>query len=156
MRFSAAARRVLHATAEVRTARRLKEAAAGGAAEQLLAAPSHGPPSAEPLLPGVARVLVGHGAAPDRAAAVAMALERVCSALESLLEIGACVTVSAGHVAAALQTVQLVAVANVLAPTGAVVALEKAVRGRLPDRRFHGDALRVVALSLLAAATTGA
>jgi len=145
IRFSAAARRVLHATAETR------------AAERMLAKSARSSTHVEPatrtgVLPAIARVLEAQGAPPAAAAATAEALECVCSALESLLDIGGCVTVSSAHVAAALESVQLVPVEERSTASTAIAVLDRAVRGRLPDRRFQGEAPRLLASSLLAAA----
>lgn len=145
IRFSAAARRVLHVTAEVRTAQRLK------AASNIDVNISNKEEVVCQTLPGVVRVLEAHGAAPAAALALATAFEQVCSSLESLLDIGSCVTVSPAHVGAALQSVQLLAVEEE-APQAAAATLERALRGRLPDRRFHKNAPKLLASSLLAAA----
>ena len=152
VRFSAAARRVLHVTAEVRTAQRLKASSSSvdvnvsnkGEVEYRQTLP--------PPLPGVVRILEAHGASPAAALVLATAFEQVCSSLESLLDIGSCVTVSPAHVEAALQSVQLSAAADDEAPPAAVGTLERALRGRLPDRRFHKNAPKLLASSLLVAA----
>lgn len=148
VRFSAAARRVLHVTAEVRTAQRLK--AASNVDVNNISNKEETCQTLPPL-PGVVRVLEAHGAAPAAALELAAVFEQVCSSLESLLDIGSCVTVSPAHVGAALQSVQLLAVAEE-APQAAVATLERALRGRLPDRRFHKNAPKLLASSLLAAA----
>jgi histone H3/H4 len=139
VRFSAAARRVLHAAVEARSAKRF---AADGA-----------PSSADSasLLPGVARVLEARGVKAEVATTTSAALERICAALESLLEIGNCVTVSPAHVAAALESVHVAPRSSDLEAEPVFAALERAVRGRLPDRRFQSGAIRLLAASLLAA-----
>lgn len=158
VRFSAAARRVLHATTETHTAQRLKELCTEQPPqseqpceeEQLLA----------PLLPGVPRILKAQGVPAELAHDTAAMLERVCAALESLLDMGGCVTVSPRHMQAALSAAAggkpapAAPTAEELAalPSEAVAALERAVRGRLPDRRFSGDSGRLLAGALLKAA----
>lgn len=147
VRFSAAARRVLHATAEMRAAQRLKNQSQN----------QQEPTTTQPvLLPGVQRVLESCGATTAAAMNTASIFENVCCALESLLDIGSCVTVTSQHVAAALESVKIPAIdsseLNDDYPAHVITILERALRGRLPDRRFHGDAPKLLAKSLLRAA----
>lgn len=150
VRFSAAARRVLHAAVETRSAQRFKHLRDGGDANNKKDAATT--PAVETLLPGVARVLEACGADPRTAAAAAVSFERMCSALESLLDIGGCVTITAAHVSVAMASVGIPVVEEEEdgATKEAAAALGRAVRGRLPDRRFQAGAVALIASSLLA------
>lgn len=136
-RMSAAARRVLHATAEDRATKRFRGEDQGS------------PEPSGRTLPGVARALVAQGVGAQEAQATSESLERLATSLDELTSISRCATVSSAHASEALACAALGSpppVVRNLELVHAVIA--RALRGRLPDKRFGKGVLPLLCSAL--------
>lgn len=131
VRFTAAARRVLHATVEARVVRNFK-------GDDV---PDDRSKSSSSSCPGVARTF---------GETTAQRLELLVQALDEITSMAGCTTVTVPHARSALEVALPSSMAN--SSSGSCQSsshvLERAIRGRLPDRRFAQGVLPLLCTAL--------
>lgn len=144
LRVSAAARRVLHVVSELRIIDRLQSGLQIAATTRREVSPT-----------SIERVMMMEGASFEEAIRASELFDRLCLSLDRLLSIGKQMTVKVDHVLAALDSERsssLLVAHNENDNNGVsktfIVAIDRAMRGNLPDRRFQAGATALLARSL--------